>query len=210
MRHEGLYWTLAAYTYTLDPVGNRIAAIERVLPPTPHVYKPLILRNYDGEGEMMMAGSEGTSLSGPLLSPLPVPKSLDGALQSPLLPEDANPDNALQESSMVFPDVTLFLMAPLGLAVIVIQRYRRKSWAAPLAGLFIVMGLVGVCMAMSPDGSQAANFAVPSALRSPESPPEPFGNCVFPSPIQGGRVISYTYDSLGRINSAAYSTGDCY
>ncbi len=35
LTHQGPYWLLATYTYTLDAIGNRLAVQERVLPPTP-------------------------------------------------------------------------------------------------------------------------------------------------------------------------------
>ena len=38
----------------------------------------------------------------------------------------------------------------------------------------------------------------------------PSGECGFPQPITGTRVISYTYDPLGRLAEAAYSDGDCF
>jgi len=38
----------------------------------------------------------------------------------------------------------------------------------------------------------------------------PGTTCTFPEAITGTRVISYTYDPLGRLVEAAYSGGECY
>ena len=54
LTHVGPYWLLATYTYTLDAMGNRLAVMERVLPPTPFIYLPLVLK--DDSGEQMMPG----------------------------------------------------------------------------------------------------------------------------------------------------------
>jgi YD repeat-containing protein len=62
LTHMGPYWTLAAYTYTLDAMGNRLAVIERVLPPTPFVYLPVILKDFDRGGEQMLPGEAAAYL----------------------------------------------------------------------------------------------------------------------------------------------------
>ena len=70
--HQGPHWRLAAYTYTLDAIGNRIAVMERLHGHTPHRRLPLVMNDFDGS-EMMMGAPSGGQLPEALASPLATP-----------------------------------------------------------------------------------------------------------------------------------------
>jgi len=190
LTHGGRYWVLAAYTYTLDGVGNRIGVEERVLGPALPDYLPLAMRGYEGGGGTL--GSEGGesapgSLPQPFLSPLrrlgPEP------FASPLGPEaSSGPVGA----GLVFGDPLLLLLAPLALAGI--ARRKGGRWTGPVAGGLLVVGMVAV-------GASLAWGAVPAAAEGTQWP--------LPSP-GGVRTITYEYDPLYRLTGADYSTGERY
>ena len=212
LRHEGQHWTLAAYTYTLDAVGNRIAALEQVLPPTPHVYEPLLMRDYEAEemlgGGGLLLGESGSSPSlegGPLLSPLATPAA--DPLLSPLpLPGNQESSAAPPAAQAPVADLALLLMAPLGLAAFLMQKHRKRYWAGPAAFVVLAVGMIGVCLAVTSPGVDGAPAT--SALFSPMT--EPPGGCTLPSTVDGARAVTYHYDSLGRLTEAADSDGGCY
>jgi RHS repeat-associated protein len=184
LTHSGRYWTLAAYTYTLDAVGNRLAAMERVLPPTPFIYLPVIMKDFAGSGEQMLPGEQTT----PFVSPLP--------FQSPLPPISSAPSH---HAAVPLFDPSLLIIAPIALAAVVARRKGRK-WALPIAafaGTIMIAGLTQSSGAMP----------APMPFLSPQAPPP---GCVLPAAIGDTRVISYTYDPLYRLNQAAYSSGECY
>jgi RHS repeat-associated protein len=190
LTHNGSYWTLAAYTYTLDAVGNRLAVTERVLPPTPFNYLPVILKDFAGGGEQMLPGEQ----SSPFASPLATPPPFD----SPLLPTSNLPPHSA--AAPMF-DPSLLIIAPIALAAVVASRKGRK-WAllvAVLTGALVVVGQTHT----------RASGAIPAPMPflSPQSPPP---GCTLPTALGDTRVISYTYDPLYRLNQAAYSSGECY
>ncbi|MBN1315670.1 MAG: RHS repeat-associated core domain-containing protein, partial [Anaerolineales bacterium] len=87
-------------------------------------------------------------------------------------------------------------------------RRKDKAW---IGNTLITLALfIGVWAMLAIDDSQASPGAAPSALTSPRQPEFTNPSCTYPSPIGGGRVISYTYDGLGRLTEAAYSTGECF
>lgn len=76
-------WTLGAYTYTLDALGQRIKAEEYVSDLSFVNYLPLITNNYSGtvEGQSALFGGDDSTF----VSPLPLPEDAAlGALDSPL------------------------------------------------------------------------------------------------------------------------------
>ncbi|CAG0954738.1 partial tRNA3(Ser)-specific nuclease WapA, partial [Anaerolineae bacterium] len=76
-------WTLGAYTYTLDALGQRIKAKEYVSDLSFVDYLPLITNNYSGtvEGQSALFGGDDSTF----VSPLPLPEDAAlGALDSPL------------------------------------------------------------------------------------------------------------------------------
>jgi RHS repeat-associated protein len=104
--------------------------------------------------------------------------------------------------------VTLLLFAPL-LIVAVIHRKRGRRWSEPAATVLLAVTVVVIGMALS-GGNAAPAVAVPAPMPFLSPPPPPPG-CTLPTaPITGTRVISYTYDPLGRLSQAAQSDGACY
>jgi RHS repeat-associated protein len=76
-------WTLGAYTYTLDALGQRIKAEEYVSDLSFVDYLPLITNNYSGtvEGQSALFGGDDSTF----VSPLPLPEDTAlGTLDSPL------------------------------------------------------------------------------------------------------------------------------
>jgi uncharacterized protein RhaS with RHS repeats len=69
---------------------------------------------------------------------------------------------------------------------------------AVLAGALVTVGLTQTGGAMP----------APMPFLSPGGGPPP--GCTLPTAIDDTRVISYTYDPLSRLTSAAYSSGECY
>jgi RHS repeat-associated protein len=190
LTHQGPYWLLATYTYTLDAVGNRLAVQERLLPPTPFVYLPMIMK--DDGGEQMMAPPGQIA---PFDSPLAVP----APFQSPLPTPTTTGSAGIPASPIA--DLTLLVMAPTVVAALVGRRQKGRKWTLPLAvlaGALITGGL-----------TQTSGAApVPMPFFSPQSPPPP--GCTLPTAVGDTRVISYTYDPLSRLTNAAYSSGECY
>jgi RHS repeat-associated protein len=184
LTHSGRYWTLAAYTYTLDAVGNRLAVTERVLPPTPFNYLPVILKDFAGSGEQMLPGEQTT----PFVSPLP--------FQSPLPPISSAPPH--HTAAPMF-DPSLLIIAPIALAAVVARKKGRKGalFVAVLTGALVIVGQTHTSGALP----------APMPFLSPQSPPP---GCTLPAAIGDTRVISYTYDPLYRLSQAAYSSGECY
>jgi YD repeat-containing protein len=189
MTHVG-HWVLATYTYTLDALSNRLAVIERVLPPTPLIYLPVIMKDFDGSGEQMMPGERTT----PFVSPLAVP----APFQSPL-PTPTTTGSASIPASPIS-DLTLLVMTPTVLAALVGRRKKGQKWTLPLAVLAGALITVGLTQT---SGATPA----PMPFLSPQSPPP---GCTLPNAIGDMRVISYTYDPLYRLSQAAYSSGECY
>jgi RHS repeat-associated protein len=106
------------------------------------------------------------------------------------------------------PDVTLLLIAPLLIAAIIHKRKGRR-WSEPAATALLAVTVVVIGMALSGGGAVPA-VAVPAPMPFLSPPPPPPG-CTLPTaPITGTRVISYTYDPLGRLSQAAQSDGACY
>jgi RHS repeat-associated protein len=190
LTHQGPYWLLATYTYTLDAVGNRLAVQERVLPPTPFVYLPMI-RKDDG-GEQMMAPPGQVS---PFDSPLAVP----APFQSPLPTPTTTGSAGIPTSPIA--DLTLLVMTPTVVAALVGRRRKGRKWTLPLAVLAGALITVGL--------TQTSGAApAPMPFLSPTGNPPP--GCTLPTAIGDTRVISYTYDPLSRLTNAAYSSGECY
>ncbi len=206
LTHTGRWWTVAAYTYTLDAAGNRLAVAERILPPTPPTYLPLVMKDYSDGGDGMMSGGGDGSESNPFSSPLPTPEL--ESFTSPLPPPDsALPNGAVPTAATrTVPDVSLLVLAPVVIAVVVHRRKGRR-WSLPVALIAATVATIGVFL----PGGAASVAAIPMPLPflSPQSPPEPA--CLYPtSPITGTRVISFTYDPLYRLSETAYSSGECY
>jgi RHS repeat-associated protein len=108
----------------------------------------------------------------------------------------------------VLPDISLLLIAPLLIAA-VIHRKKGRRWSEPAATVLLAVTVVVVGMALSSGGAIPA-VAVPAPMPFLSPPPPPPG-CILPTaPITGMRVISYTYDPLGRLSQAAQSDGACY
>ncbi len=190
LTHNGPYWTLAAYTYTLDAVGNRLAVMERVLPPTPFTYLPVILKDFAGSGEQMLPGEQSSPFASPLATPAP--------FDSPLLPTSSLPPHSA--AVPVF-DPSLLIIAPVALAAVVASRKGRK-WALLVAVLTGALVVVGQTHTRASGASPA-----PMPFLSPGSVPP---GCTLPTALGDTRVISYTYDPLYRLNQAAYFSGECY
>ncbi len=217
LTHAGRWWTLAAYTYTLDAVGNRIAVVERVLAPNPPVYLPLVMKNYGGGG----GGGQGMSAPAaepqvaPFVSPLSVPAPEPQPFDSPLpetskvsetsevFPPGGRP--ATSRAGLLLPDFSLLLFAPL--VVVNLAQRKKRRWAWPLAAVLLVVVVVAIGMGLA-GGATPAAAMVPQPLLSPLPPPG--STCTYPTAIAGSRVISYTYDPLYRLKETAYSSGECY
>ncbi|MBN1643054.1 MAG: RHS repeat protein [Anaerolineae bacterium] len=58
--HDNAHGELASYHYVLDGLGNRVQAVEHVLPPTPVTHLPIVMRDYDGTGDAMMSMPESS------------------------------------------------------------------------------------------------------------------------------------------------------
>jgi RHS repeat-associated protein len=181
----GPYWTLATYTYTLDALGNRVAVIEQVLPPTPIEYLPIVMNNYSDTLDGGEGLQGGTTFESPLLLP--------DAFQSPL--ESSSSSNRSARQS----DLT-WLLAPLMLIVAV--KYKKNKKTAML--LMLLAGTLAAVGLAQPSRAMPG----PMPFLSPEGPP-PSG-CTYPTAITDTVSISYTYDPLGRLTAAAYSSGECY
>ncbi len=194
----GANWQLAAYTYTLDAIGNRIAVVERVLPPTPLDYLPLIMNTYSDTQEMLLQGD----LDSPFVSPLPAPDDTTSPFVSPLSSSSRPSDTASQSgAAKPWPDPSLWVSAAIALAAIVALRKNGRKWAWPIALL------AGTVVAMSAPQPGRGAAPQPRPFLSPQS--EPAG-CTLPTASGDTRVISYTYDPLSRLTSAVYSSGECY
>ncbi len=208
LTHTGRWWTVAAYTYTLDAAGNRLAVAERILPPTPPTYLPLVMKDTSDGGDGMMSGGGGESESDPFSSPLPTPDS--DSFTSPLPPpSDAHSSGVVPASatSPYVPDVSLLVLVPVVLAASVHRRKGRR-WSIPT--LFVAATSVGISVLLPGGAAPAGAIPLPMPFLSPQSPP-PDAGCIYPtSPITGTRVISYAYDSLYRLSEAASSGGDCF
>lgn len=213
LTHAGRYWVVAAYTYTLDAVGNRIGVIERVLAPNPPDYLPLVMKNYGGGG-----GGQGMSAPAaepqvaPFVSPLPIPEPDTSVtpFESPLdMPVEDSSSRAPVPFSvrLLLPDLSLPLFAPLAL-VSLAHRKRGWRWAWPLAAVLLVVAVVAIGMGLAAGSVTPAAALAPQPLLSPLPPPG--ATCTYPTAIAGSRVISYTYDPLYRLKEAAYSSGECY
>ena len=110
---------------------------------------------------------------------------------------------------MVLADISLLLLAPL-LNVAIVHRKKGLRWLEPVATVLLAVTVVLIGMALS-GGNAAPAVAIPAPqpFLSPQGPPDPA--CTYPNaPITGTRVISYTYDPLGRLTSASYSSRECY
>ena len=82
--HRTRWWAAAAYTYTLDTAGNRVAVAERVLGPSAPVYLPVVMKGAGGVGEGMMGGGEESLDAAPLPEVFESPLLLPEAFESPL------------------------------------------------------------------------------------------------------------------------------
>jgi hypothetical protein len=116
---------------------------------------------------------------------------------SPLLPASSLPPDSA--TAPLF-DPSLLIIAPVALAAVVARRKGRRGalLIAVLAGTLVTIGLT------QPGGAMPA----PMPFLSPSGGPPP--GCTLPTAIDDTRVISYTYDPLSRLTSAAYSSGECY
>jgi hypothetical protein len=202
LTHIGRWWTLAVYTYTLDATGNRLAVTEYVLPPTPFNYLPVVIKDEGGEG--MMAGEDSLSLPEPFRSPLPnlAPQPFTSPLSQTLSGGALTARNGWQWSGL------LAILTALLVAVLLLDQKKKRRWSRPAAtGLLAAMlALLGVGMT---SGSPHPATSRPTPFLSPQTPPQQEG-CVYPIAITGTQVISYTYDPLGRLKGAAYSSGECF
>ncbi len=205
LAHTGR-WSLSAYTYTLDATGNRIAVTEYVLPPTPFNYLPIMLKDSSGGGAMTMPQGVPSSVPAPFSSPLPAPAPQ--TFTSPLPPPSGTTSNGASRSSPVLPDISLLLLAPL-LIVVIVHRRKGRRWSEPAATVLLAVTVVIIGMTLSGGGATpAVAIPAPRPFLSPQSPPP---GCTPPTaPITGTRVISYTYDPLGRLSQVAQSDGMCY
>jgi RHS repeat-associated protein len=112
------------------------------------------------------------------------------------------------EAGMILPDISLLLLAPL-LIVAIVHRKKGRRWSEPVATVLLAVAVVVIGMALSGGGAVPA-VAVPAPMPFLSPPPLPPG-CTLPTaPITGTRVISYSYDPLGRLSQAAQSDGACY
>jgi RHS repeat-associated protein len=188
LTHEGRYWVLAAYTYTLDGVGNRVGVVERVLPPARPNLLPLVMRNAGGGGTVRVGKSEPGLLPEVFRSPLGLPQP--EPFVSPLAPpESSHRPGGLLQAGLLLPDPLLLLLAPLALGSAAWQR-KRWRWATAPAGVLLVVAVVAIGAALG-------------------GPVEAEGIQVLYS-SSGERTITYDYDPLYRLTSAEYSTGERY
>ena len=136
----------------------------------------------------------------------------------------------MKTPGLLLPDLSLLLLAPLAVAVLG-KRKRWQRWAWPVAGALLVVAVIstGTALAdaatplpaseqMMEPASHRGETSDLLAVQRPETvnlpvnalPLVPATRPASTGTITSTRVISYTYDPLGRLTAADYSTGERY
>jgi len=130
-----------------------------------------------------------------------------------------------KSSNLALGDLALLLLAPLGLLAASGRRRKKRWWSRPVAVTLLAVAVVSIGMALTPGSASAtaagsgpavtpekslllAPVSVPAAM--PPSTPSSAPSAQHTPPVTTTRVISYTYDPLGRLTSADYSTGESF
>jgi len=116
---------------------------------------------------------------------------------------ESGPSNTAQARGIApprlyWPDSLLLLPAPLLLVALGRSR-RRLRWAAPVGA--VLMAVAVVCLAVAVPGSRGAEEQRSAGAEVQRSAG---------AEEMVTRVITYTYDPLGRLTGAEYSTGERY
>ena len=122
-------------------------------------------------------------------------------------------------SGYPLPDFSLLLMAPLAVAALGRRRKKWQHWTWPLAGALLAVAVVstGTALAERADaqGSRGAEVQSPALSENdlllapvPAAQPESAPRAQSAGTITTTRVISYTYDPLGRLVEAEYFTSE--
>jgi|GEM_PF-1856171 len=199
LTHQKSGQTLASYTYTYDPVGNRTSASE-IVGSLVQIYLPLLIN--DGSGDL------GDQSSAPLI--MPTEDMLDEPYPGPVV---ETPSATFSASDTPMPTVTDIpsltpsatlppSLTPTGIAT------------PPSTSTFIPSATLG----SSPTATRTPKpSSTPKPTRASASggilarPVSPHGEQ--PSPLSASPLllttttISYTYDALNRLTGADYADG---
>jgi len=158
------------------------------------LYYVVTAQNAAGE-----SGPSNTAQAGPWPKPWP-PKPPEPPIPPPI--------------EFHWPDLTLLLPAPLLLMALGRSR-RRMRWAAPVGA--VLLGVAAVCLAGAVPGSRGAEVQRSAGAEVQRSAGAEVQRGAGAEVQRGAgaegmvtRTITYTYDPLGRLTGAEYSTGERY